>query len=163
MKLSANEVMTLAARAARGAGAPPAQAVAFGRAVLFHLAADRPEGDLVAALDALPGGAILTLPLAFARILTAPSRQTGLPPDAPSCLLQSYAEAQPFATTLRTEGTQIQASADLESPGPAPTARRIAMSEDLYARLDHQAARILVPESETSRRAGAGAGLTDND
>ena len=68
----------LAQKAARGAGAHPAQAAHFGRAVVYHLAAARDEADLIAALDALPSGPIQVLPFASE--------------DSP--LGASYAEAQ---------------------------------------------------------------------
>jgi hypothetical protein len=41
--------------------------------------------------------------------------------------------------------------------------RRITGCERLVRHMTGLAKAILVPESETSRRAGAGAGLTDND
>lgn len=77
MSFSVNETQMLAQKAARGAGAHPAQAAHFGRAAVCHLAAGRDPGDLLAALDALPEGPIQTLPFA---------------PDR-SALGQSYAEA----------------------------------------------------------------------
>lgn len=163
MKVSANEVITLAARATRGAGAPPAQAAMFGRAAMFHLAAARSEDDLTAALEAFPQGPILTLPLVFIGILTEDCSDTPLPPDVATELLQSYAEAQPFLTTLHPEGPQMQITVARKSPSPGPAIARITISEDLFTFLNHLAARILVPESEASRIAGAGAGLTDND
>lgn len=163
MNLSVNEVMSLAARAARGAGAPPAQAAAFGRAAMFHLAAGRAAGTLTAALESLPQGPILTLPLDFIRVLTEDCSEIPLPPDVATELVQSYAEAQPFLTTLHPEGPQMQITVDRKSPSPGPAISRITMSEDLFTFLNHLAARILVPESEASRIAGAGAGLTDND
>lgn len=163
MKVSANEVTILSAKAARGAGAPPAQAAAFGRAALFHLAAHRPERDLVAALDALPLGPILTLPIAFARVMTEIADIGMLPRDISAPLLHSYAEAQPFTTVLRAVGPALQATVDTAKPSPFPTLSRITLSDDLHDLLNHLAARTLVPESETSRLGGAGAGLTDND
>ncbi len=163
MKLSVNEVMSLAARAARGAGAPPAQAAAFGRAAMFHLAAGRAEDTLTAALESLPQGPMLTLPLDFIRVLTEECSEIPLPPDVATELVQSYAEAQSFLTTLHPEGPQMQITVDRKTPSLAPAISRITMSEDLFTFLNHLAARILVPESEASRIAGAGAGLTDND
>jgi hypothetical protein len=62
MTYSVNEVQMLAQKAARGAGAHPAQAAHFGRAVVCHLAAGREASDLSAALEALPGGPVQTLP-----------------------------------------------------------------------------------------------------
>lgn len=78
MSFSVNEVETLAAKAARGAGAPPAQAARFGRAAVHHLAAARDPEALLDALAALPRGPILDNALA----------------PAPTPLGDSYREAQ---------------------------------------------------------------------
>lgn len=64
MSYSANEVQMLAQKAARGAGAHPAQAAHFGRALVCHLAAGRAVSDLREALALLPDGPIQTLPFA---------------------------------------------------------------------------------------------------
>lgn len=61
MSYSANEIMALASKAARGGGAPAGQANAFGRAAVVHLAEGRAESDLTHALAALPLGPILSL------------------------------------------------------------------------------------------------------
>ncbi|WP_425038213.1 DUF3726 domain-containing protein [Primorskyibacter sp. S187A] len=79
MSHSVNEIEALATKAARGAGAPPAQAAKFGQAAVRHLAASRAEAALIDALQALPGGPIL---------------QFALRPDRAHPLGQSYAEAQ---------------------------------------------------------------------
>jgi len=63
MSYSVNEIEALATKAARGAGAAPAQAAHFGRTTAHHIAASRPDDDLLAALNALPNGSIQTLPL----------------------------------------------------------------------------------------------------
>lgn len=59
MSFSINEIQNLASKAARGAGAPPAQAARFGRAVVYHVRAGRAERDILDAIDALPHGPIL--------------------------------------------------------------------------------------------------------
>jgi len=83
MTLSMNEIQTLAAKDARGACAPPAQAAQFGAAAAAHLVARRNAADLSAALGSLPQGLILTLPLVIARIVE-PARDglaTGAVPE----------------------------------------------------------------------------------
>jgi hypothetical protein len=62
MTWSEAEILALATKAARGARAPPEQAARFGQAAVAHLHAGRGEPALIAALDALPGGPILTHP-----------------------------------------------------------------------------------------------------
>jgi len=121
---SVNEIESLGAKAARGAGAPPAQALRFGKALVHHLAQQRDPQEIRMALDALPQGPILTFALA---------------PDT-SALGQSYRDAQ-----------------------NAPLPKRVPCAPELKATLLALAHQTYVPASETSRVAGAGAGLTDND
>ncbi|WP_152465570.1 hypothetical protein [Sulfitobacter sp. THAF37] len=163
VKASLNETMTLAATAARGAGAPPAQAISFGHAALRHLAAHRPAQDLTRALHALPDGPILTLPLIFLHLQANPRTGVPLPPDVPDTLLQSYAEAQPFAIALRRTRFGPRMTSDPATPAAVPEVSRIDLPDDLYRLLREHADRVLVPENDRSRRQGAGAGLSDND
>ena len=166
MKVSANEVLTLAGKAARGGGAPPAQAVAFGRAALCHLSAGRDPGDLSDALDALPKGAILEIPLAFSRLIEAAEGDTAeglLSVSAPPALLLSYAESQPFEVETEDEANGLKVTLSLTTPNtPAPIAR-VELPDGMHAQLNDLAQKTLVPESAASRISGAGAGLTDND
>lgn len=164
MKLSANEAMTLAAKAARGGGAAPAQADAFGRAAVDHLNATGSETDILDALEALPQGPILTLPLVFAAVFeqaTAIQASGHIDPAPP--LAQSYARTQPYAAALHQKDTALDVTFDLTCPAPRMQVHRVAMTQDLYARMQQLAANLLVPDTATSRSAGAGAGLTDND
>lgn len=85
MTHSANELEDLATKAARGCGAYAAQAAAFGKAAVRHLAANRSETDLTQALQLLPNGPIQTF--AFA-------------PDATTALGQSYTNATPSPARL---------------------------------------------------------------
>lgn len=164
MTRSANEVTVLCAKAARGAGAPPEQATLFGRAALCHLAAGRDPALLSRALEALPGGPILHLPPLFMALAEAALRREGpdaLPDDLSPELLQSYAEAQPFLVRIDVQARQAQAIPT--EPAPPPPTSRVSLQPELETLLQSLAAKTLVPESGASRRAGAGAGLTDND
>ena len=163
MKASANEVMVLAAKAARGAGAPPAQASAFGRAALCHLAADRSATDLMTALDTLPQGPVISLPLAFATLVVTQTHTGTIRAEAPADLVRSYAEAQPFATSVSLEGDDLIATLDTKTPTARATVARIDLPDGLAHLLNTHAAKILVPENAASRSSGAGAGLNDND
>ena len=158
MKVSANEVMTLAAKAARGAGAPPSQAAMFGRAALHHLVEGRPHSTLVEALEALPSGPILSLPVAFLRLVVGETTEI---PQGPPDLVQSYAEAQSFAVTL--DGVAGTANALAERPAARPVVSRVSLNDDFAETLGALAARTFVPDSQGSRSGGAGAGLHDND
>lgn len=156
--------MTLAAKAARGAGAPPGQAAEFGRAVVCHLNAARDVADLWAALKALPDGPILMLPLAFARLSDdAEEGQAQGQILSDAALAQSYAEALPFAQTSHLSNEGLHVTINLTTPKTRKSVTRVDLPQDLADWMLTLAARTFVPESEASRLAGAGAGLTDND
>ncbi|MEQ6248678.1 hypothetical protein ABMC89_07300 [Sulfitobacter sp. HNIBRBA3233] len=156
LSFSANEVMALAGKAARGAGAPPAQAAQFGRAAVAHLLAGRDPEMLKAALASLPQGPILSVPRSLDRI--AEGGESGLSMD--TALVRSYLETLPHAAWIDAAGRVV---VDLAAPNRLRLAGRIDLDRDTVAQWSALAARILVPETEASRRAGAGAGLTDND
>ncbi len=166
MSWSAAEVLALATKAARGGGAPPAQAARFGQVAALHLMAGRDPALLQAALEALPGGPILDLALAVDRAVSEaargrPGRLTVVPRNA---LLDSYIDALPYAARIEqgaAEGLVLQV--DVNQPRARAIPRRIEGCATLLARMEALAARTYVPESEASRAKGAGAGLTDND
>jgi hypothetical protein len=166
MKGSANEVMTLAAKAARGGGAMPEQATKFGRAVTCHLIADRDPDLLRSALEALPDGPISTLFTVFESF-----QENALQGDVTGVigakqgggLVASYAESQPVLTKISEAGDILHVTTDLQIPAQRRSAQRVTMPDDLARYMNALAARILVPESDASRLSGAGAGLTDND
>ncbi|WP_299963293.1 hypothetical protein [uncultured Roseobacter sp.] len=161
MSWSRAEVQALATRAARGAGAPAAQAVHFGRAAALHLARGRPASEVSQALAALPEGPVLRLPLALQRLRRAGGGDeidTGGLPD----LARSYVETLGMPLTIR----EVSPDALIVSPtktAPLPDPGRITGCEALIAEMTELAAHTLVPESDVSRQAGAGAGVTDTD
>ncbi len=166
VKCSANEVMTLASKAARGAGAPPAQAAAFGRAAERHLIAGRAPSDLTTALEQLPEGPVLDLPLAIARIIESSSGETAsgeIEAQGFADLLLSYAESQLYAINAVKSGDMVKLNLTFTEPNLVPAVARVALPDDMAQYMQSLASRILVPESEASRSAGAGSGLTDND
>lgn len=164
MKVSANEVTTLATKAARGGGAPPAQATDFGRAALCHLIEGRAPEDLAEALNALPKGPILSVPPAIARLVESAEgdQASGTFPDADDLLL-SYAQSQPFAARIGRDGDRLTLTLQLSKPNPTRPVARVTLPDALYDQMQTLAAKTLVPESAASRLSGAGAGLTDND
>lgn len=166
MILSGNELVALATKAARGAGAPPQQAAAFGRAALCHFQAGRAPQHLRAALDALPTGPILEIPLALTRLMEAAEGDVAegvLRADAPSDFIQSYLEAQPFAITATASQDGFVLTCALSTPAPRVPSVRVTLPGGLAARMTALAAQLLVPDTAASRAGGAGAGLTDND
>ena len=162
MNRSANEVMVLATKAARGAGAPPAQADRFGAAALLHLVSGRDLAELDAALAALPGGPILSYPLDIMCIAEQATDGMAKGPlaGAQTGLAQSYVQSLPMHASLTEDGTL---SIDLAKPAIRRNMTRVDLPDAVYARWSALAARLLVPESEASRLTGAGAGTSDND
>jgi hypothetical protein len=78
-------------------------------------------------------------------------------------LAQSYADALPFAARVTVIGEVLDIIADVQQPAAKASLGRLTLPDTLFDKMNALAARILVPESDASRRAGAGAGLTDND
>lgn len=166
MMCSANEVMTLATKAAAGAGAPPTQAAMFGSAVLSHLGAGCKSDDISDALQLLPDGPIMELPVRIIALLedTDENEFTVVIRSGPFAALElSYFYAQPFAVKGKTVKGETEVELMLTTPqAPAPMPR-VAIPDRLYNEMQNFAARLLVPETDASRLSGAGAGLTDND
>jgi hypothetical protein len=159
MTRSMNEVMVLATKAARGAGAPPAQAAQFGAAAAAHLAAGRDVRSLHKALIALPDGPIIALPLEILRIAETILARGPLQ-SADIDLVQSYVSTLPYQAHLSREHLL---ELDLTKPATRIPVQRIELPDELYVEWSRLAARMLVPESDASRLSGAGAGLSDND
>ncbi|AXI45677.1 hypothetical protein C1J03_06275 [Sulfitobacter sp. SK012] len=157
---SLNEVAALAGKAARGAGAPAAQATRFGQAAVQHLCAGRDPQALTRALAALPGGPILDLPLALMQQAEAQVVEGGFETKGWDTLARSYVAALPFAATLNEKNLLW---IDLNTPAKRSPVARCDLPEDLCADWQALAAKTLVPETDASRLGGAGAGLLDND
>lgn len=159
---SANEVLVLAGKAARGAGAPPAQAAQFGAAAVLHLSAGRDIGVLDAALAVLPLGPIIALPLALTRIAEGQVEgiAEGVIDPTYHALAQSYVAALPCVAALTVEGV---VHLDLNRPAPRVTVERIDLPAQTYEDWSALAEALLVAENDGSRQSGAGAGLSDND
>ncbi len=165
MSWSANEVQALATKAARGGGAPAGQAATFGRASVCHLIGGGAPDDLTDALNALPDGPILDLPLALAVLLeqAANDKVKGHIPCQTPLLAQSYVKTMPFAHQTKMTGAGVDVVFQLDTPAPRGALKRLDVPQDLVTLMTTLAARTFVPESDASRLAGAGAGLTDND
>lgn len=164
MSWSVTEIAALAAKAARGAGAPPLQAARFGQAAARHLAAGRDGGVLKAALAALPAGPVLQVPIALDAALACGQADAPLHPgDVAPDFLCSYVECLPFQAALAQERDRLLLRVDLSHPAPQQRPARIICDADFIAELEHLAARTYVPDTAQSRARGAGAGLTDND
>ena len=156
MQFSINEIEALLSKAARGGGAPAGQASAFGKAGALHIARGFDAADVQGALDALPGGPILSYPVQ----LTACLSQGGGAVECPKQdLLRSYANGLPYAVDETEAGFTIDTTRFEKVKLPA----RITVTSKMIDGWRALAALTYVPETEQSRVGGAGAGLTDND
>lgn len=154
----------MATKAARGAGAPAGQAARFGQAAVVHMTSGGDPDVLLAALDALPDGPVLDYPQAIDFALgNALSGVAILDVDTGDTLLASYARSLPFLVMVADHGDQLRITVNCSEPAPKPAVARVEAPDHLITRFGALAKLILVPESETSRSAGAGAGLDDND
>ncbi|KNG94101.1 hypothetical protein [Pseudaestuariivita atlantica] len=166
MSFSLNEVAALGTKAARGAGADPAVAAAFGAALVRHLCAGRAAEDIDGALDALPHGPALhgALICRLMRRYRETQGTVSAPAHVPQALARSYLDtlpAPPTATFRAVEEGEVRY--ELPPLDPAPLPDRIEVPTALLTRLNRLAKETYVPNSDASRAAGAGAGLTDND
>lgn len=166
MTLSANEIYTLAAKAARGAGAEPGQAEDFGRAACYHFAARRPIEELLQALALCPRGPISQLPTRLMRIVEGGRdgiAGADLSLSDVSSLFLSYIDALPYHVALHCSGDLCAVSIHLTQPNRAQKPGRAAVPPHLKTRLNQLAEKTLVPETRVSREKGAGASLYDSD
>lgn len=162
---SCAEITALAAKAARGAGAAPGQAMRFGAVAVVHLLAGRHASDLADALAACPEGAVRDYPARLDQALACIAQGTEtdifLRRDA---LLDSYVDALVFAAHLEAVpegGWRLRG--DLSRPLVKANSGRIELDPALMAQFEQLAARTYVPETDASRLRGAGAGVSDND
>lgn len=170
MTRSANEIEVMVLKACRGAGIPLAQGQEVGRvaarfsgcipAILDHLNRRQPQLNLTLTNGVRFDGchALRDGPNAIAAILGGADRATlsGLMADA---FITHLAEQSGVLIVEGDEGVVFK-------PGGAalpPQQRRAEIPDDQWQALNTFAALTYVPETETSRLGGAGAGLTDND
>ena len=164
MSWSQAEVLALATKAARGAGAPAGQAQRFGQAVVAHLVREGSPEDLLNALYALPGGAIIETPLSIDALLAeASSEVMTIAPDPTNPLFESYVLSLPYAIEPCESDGLLVFRVSCAAPRPTTETARLHLNDKLVAKLRRFADATLVPESEASRSSGAGAGLDDND
>lgn len=156
MQFSINEIEALLSKAARGGGAPAGQASTFGKAAALHLARGCDVDDVQIALRALPDGPIILCPVDLHAAL---ANGGGAMPCNGHELLCSYAMALPYLVTQTDSGVTI----DMHQYDKPKLPARLSIEAGVIDAWKALAALTYVPETEQSRQAGAGAGLTDND
>ena len=155
---SANEIEGLVLKAARGGGLPTGLGEDLAAAAAF-LNLDR--------LETCPcsSGAVASIPSALDLVIAGQGPQTVV---ADPFVIEAYIaviEAQIGQTVIwvRTpDGGVFERLDPAVLPDPTPLGRR-DIPEPLLIHLKEMGAKMLVPETDASRLAGAGAGLNDND
>lgn len=159
VEYSANEIETLVLKAARGGGLP------LGLAEDLALAAGYLDFDKLALCPCHSGGDAYAIPRALDLLMAGQGPQT-VQADAASIaayvVLAQHQTGQTLVWTATSSGAVFERFEPRDPVAIAPLGRRI-LPDSLNAHLIEMASKNLVPETESSRLAGAGAGLTDND
>jgi|TARA_B110000908_G_scaffold168922_1_gene224892 hypothetical protein len=158
-RCSLNEVETLLTKAARGCGADAAQAARFGRGAVMCLCTDGVTASIHAALAALPDGVIVEYAAKIQHGLAQATEQNAVF-RGNDPLWAGYLAALPYRTVW---AVGIECTVHLDGFEKTPKPARLMVDPEDITRWQALAAKTFVPESEQSRLAGAGAGLTDND
>lgn len=180
IELSLNEVESLAAKAARGAGLAWGLADDVGRAARRLAAAGLPWAEAVLRLPLDDGAARIGARLAD----EPPADGATVEAVADPLLLIAMAAQDPSPRRFEWAGRCVVSdgghlsvrAVPADATGPAALTIRTATASDLgprltrcrldeaaHAALERLGAATYVPASDRSRTAGAGAGLTDND
>ena len=171
---SQNEIAAIIRQAARGAGAPPGQAEDLARTALYLVQTGQGLERVAASLrdpfdpvdvqwdhDCIKvrsGPAMMIAPVVRDAFLGGvDSARLDHPAHAP-LIRAALAEAGIMVAGDDTDLARIDAA-----PPVGTVTGQVDVPETLWSIFAHFAARTFVPETDASRIAGAGAGLTDND
>ena len=156
---SANEIEALVLKAARGGGLP------LGLAEDLAMATAYLDLDALRTCPCTHGGAAFEIPQALDAVAAGNGPKTV---EADAVLIAAYVANSEvhLGKTLDWETTPSGATFHrfgVKTPVEhAPLSRRV-IPQDLCTHLNELAQKTHVPETESSRAGGAGAGLTDND
>ena len=166
MKRSRTEIRATLVKAGRGAGLPLGLAEDLAAAATDLLSRDPAKAaQVTAALDPDPVGIAFTGPAAIDACLAGETPQTFSAPgtaDLATAMIDLARRDRALAATLTRDGDTLTLTEGRGDPAPVPLGP-VTVPEDHWQIWDSLAARTYVPETEASRAAGAGAGLTDND
>lgn len=168
-----NEVGSMVQKAALGAGIPLGQAEDLGRVAIYLAGTD---GDLEIIVNALtePQGPldlkwdshrihILTGPVSLASSVIRDAFAMGVD----TAVLEDAAHVPLVAAVLTHAGVAVSVSGTTLTRAGVATVQTprgpVDVPDDVWRVWTGWAAKTYVPESDASRTAGAGAGLTDND
>lgn len=156
---SANEIEALVLKAARGGGLP------LGLAEDLAMATAYLDLDQLATCPCQKGGSATSIPTVFDLVAVGEGPQTI---DADRATIDAYVASvehhteQTLIWEVTATGAIFQRFEPTKPTVHTPQGRRV-LPAALSDHLTDMAAKILVPETDTSRMGGAGAGLTDND
>lgn len=156
---SANEIEALVLKAARGGGLP------LGLAEDLAMAAAYLNLDRLTACPCSNGGAAFAIPRALDAVAAGNGPKTV---EADAALIEAYVAnaevhfGRPLVWEATSNGARFHQFEERATAEHAPLGRRI-IPQDLSTHLHDLAVQTHVPETESSRAGGAGAGLTDND
>ncbi|MCF2872401.1 DUF3726 domain-containing protein [Octadecabacter sp. G9-8] len=158
--MSSNEVETLVFKAARGGGLPLGYAEDLATATQYL---DLESLTRCPCSGARPDAIAIQTALDFVMAGDAPQTV-----GADAGLIQAYVAAAQRCWQKRLIWNATATGAVFEkfedsSPDMSMKQGRRSVQPDLAKHLSEMAAKLLVPETDASRAAGAGAGLTDND
>lgn len=168
-----NEVEGMVLKAARGAGIPLGQAEDLGR-VASYLAATSGDivpitnalGEPLAPIDVQWGDGEITV-LAGSAALIGPIVRDAFEMGCTTATLDNMAHAPLIGAFLATGGFAQKWAGHVVSLSDTsvlkPRCQPVTIPAEDWEIWNNLAAKTYVPESENSRLAGAGAGLTDND
>lgn len=171
--LAQNEVGGMAQKAARGAGIPLGQAEDLGRVAIYLAGIGGDVSAITRALQEVPGTvdiawgddavSVKTGPAA----LVAPIIRDAFAMGYDRAVLADPGHAALVAAFLAESGVALKwdgcALSRSDTSVLAPTCKPVTIPAADWAVWDAFAAKTYVPETDASRLAGAGAGLTDND
>lgn len=171
---SQNEIAAIVQKAARGAGAPPGQAEDLARIAVHLVSSGMGLDCVVAALDGPDDPLDVQWDSDCIKVrsgpayMVAPVVRDAFVGGVTSARLEHPAQSPLIRAALAMEGIGVSGDdTDLtrtdQPPAPATLRGPVDIPDHLWAQLEEFAARTLVPESDASRIAGAGAGLRDND
>lgn len=174
MNRSQNEIAGMVQKAARGAGAPPGQAEDLARVAVYLVQTGQ---GLECVADALAeqvglidvqwdsdcikvksGSAIMVAPVVRDAFLTGVKSARLDNPKHIAMIRATLAEAG-----IKAAGEDGDLTRSNDAPAQATVSGPVHIPDKLWAVLVDFAAKTYVPETDSSRISGAGAGLTDND
>lgn len=169
-----NEIAAIVQKAARGAGAPPGQAEDLARIAVHVVNTGRDLDCVVAALDDFDDPLDVQWDSDCIKVRSGPAcTVASVVRDAflsgvTSARLADPAQAPLIRAALDEAGIMVTGDdTDLirtdHLPAPATVRGPVDIPDHQWVRLETYADRTLVPETDASRIAGAGAGLHDND